>query len=229
TNAAQAMQGKGRITVRARPVGDHVQIAIRDTGPGIQDQLLESIFTPFVTTKGPSEGSGLGLAIAWSIVQEHGGTIRASNLEDGGAEFVLELQRAEVPTLPVPDTTTPPAREPERTLRVLCVDDEPGMLQVVCNLVEEAGHIAVGVLDGRAALETVACADFDVLLTDIRMPDLSGLELAEAVRAHNPRLADCTILMSGLFHNPEPGRRYLQKPFGRDQLLQALVETVGEE
>jgi len=228
TNAAQAMRGRGRITVRARPAGDRVRIAIRDTGPGIPETLLESIFNPFVSTKG-KEGSGLGLSIAWSIIQEHGGTIRAANLPEGGAEFVLELQGAGM-SAPIPSATTAmPERVPERTLRVLCVDDEPGMLQAVCNLVEEAGHVAVGVLDGRAALETVARSNFDVLLTDIRMPDIGGLELAEAIRAQDPRLADRTILMSGLFHNPEPGRRYLQKPFGRDQLLRALEETVGEE
>jgi PAS domain S-box-containing protein len=229
TNAGQAMKAGGRITVKARPVGERVHITIRDTGPGIPEGLVESIFTPFVTTKGPSEGSGLGLAIAWSIVQEHGGTIRASNLAGGGAEFVLELPGGRIPATSAPDTPPHSPRRPSRILRVLCVDDEPGMLQAVCNLVEEAGHVAVGVLDGRAALDAVACTQFDVLLTDIRMPDMGGLELAAAIRAHDPLLADRTILMSGLFHNPEPGRRYLQKPFGREQLLQALEETVGEE
>jgi C4-dicarboxylate-specific signal transduction histidine kinase len=90
-NAAQAMQGDGRIEAQARPNGASVVLAIRDSGPGIAPENLERVFEPFFTTRPPGEGTGLGLAISYEIVQELRGTIQAANHPQGGACFEITL------------------------------------------------------------------------------------------------------------------------------------------
>jgi len=94
-NAAQAMNGAGRIEVRASANAQDIALSVRDTGPGVPPEHLERVFDPFFTTKQPGEGTGLGLAIAYEIAHEIGGTIRASNHAQGGAcfEVVLPLHR----------------------------------------------------------------------------------------------------------------------------------------
>jgi C4-dicarboxylate-specific signal transduction histidine kinase len=93
-NAAQAMQGAGRIEAQARPNGARVVLAIRDTGPGIAAEHLARVFDPFFSTKPPGEGTGLGLAISYEIVHELDGSLRVSNHPAGGACFELELPLA---------------------------------------------------------------------------------------------------------------------------------------
>jgi len=94
-NAAQAMNGAGRIEVRASANAQDIALSVRDTGPGVPPEHLKRVFDPFFTTKRPGEGTGLGLAIAYEIANELGGTIRASNHAQGGAcfEVVLPLHR----------------------------------------------------------------------------------------------------------------------------------------
>jgi len=92
-NAAQAMAGKGRLTIESalHPDGNRVVLTFSDTGPGIPQEMLSQIFEPFFTTKEEGEGTGLGLSLAYSIVKEHGGTIEARNKPEGGAMFIIEL------------------------------------------------------------------------------------------------------------------------------------------
>jgi C4-dicarboxylate-specific signal transduction histidine kinase len=90
-NAAQAMQGAGRIEARARVEGEHIALSVRDSGPGIPAEHLARVFDPFFTTKQPGEGTGLGLAISYEIVHELGGTLHAANHPQGGACFDILL------------------------------------------------------------------------------------------------------------------------------------------
>ena len=90
-NAAQAMQGSGRIEARAKKENGHLALSVRDSGPGIAPEHLPQVFDPFFTTKPPGEGTGLGLAISYEIVHELGGSIRASNDPRGGARFEITL------------------------------------------------------------------------------------------------------------------------------------------
>ena len=98
-NAADAMGGRGRVTIHAARAKDgaRVEFTVRDTGPGIPPELLPQLFDPFFTTKPPGEGTGLGLAICHSLVTSFGGTISAANAPDGGAEFRIELPIAAEP------------------------------------------------------------------------------------------------------------------------------------
>jgi C4-dicarboxylate-specific signal transduction histidine kinase len=90
-NAAQAMQGAGRIDASAKRENGQIALSIRDTGPGIAPEHLARVFDPFFTTKQPGEGTGLGLAISYELVHELGGTISAANHPQGGARFEIVL------------------------------------------------------------------------------------------------------------------------------------------
>lgn len=223
-NAADATRRCGTIWVEAVPEQDFVRLTVEDDGPGIPADMLEEIFTPFVSSKPPGRGSGLGLAIAWGIVNEHGGTMRASNREAGGASFTFTLPLASSGHLGCLDE---PEVTPSRALRVLCVDDESFLLQTVQGLAEGAGHRVTVAASGEEALDLLKQGEFDVVLTDIRLPGISGVELREALARRDPLLARRTIIMSGLMLQPPPGLRFLQKPFSRRQLLRALEEAVG--
>jgi signal transduction histidine kinase len=90
-NAADALGGKGRIEVRAENGGGVVQLVVEDDGPGIDREIIEQVFDPFVTTKAPGQGTGLGLAVCHTIVEGLGGSIEAANREEGGAAFEVRL------------------------------------------------------------------------------------------------------------------------------------------
>ena len=90
-NAAQAMDGCGRLDIATGLVDETVKVTVRDSGPGFADDTLDRIWDPFFTTKAEGEGTGLGLSICREIVEEHGGTIEAGNAPEGGACFVMEF------------------------------------------------------------------------------------------------------------------------------------------
>ena len=93
-NARDAMGGQGRLTIATEPDGDMIALRVSDTGSGLSPEVQEQLFRPFFTTKDPGKGTGLGLAQVEGAVRNAGGTIDASNLSDGGAEFTLRLYRA---------------------------------------------------------------------------------------------------------------------------------------
>ncbi len=98
TNAAQALEGRGRIRVLAAPTGDGLRITVEDSGPGVPDDLVARIFDPFFTTKPEGEGTGLGLAISYRIVEAHGGTLAVGTSEAlGGASFTIDLPAGGTP------------------------------------------------------------------------------------------------------------------------------------
>lgn len=224
-NAGDMQSATGWIGVSARPCGDRVRIAVEDAGPGIPVDLVDHVFTPFVSGKS-RRGSGLGLSIAWSIVKEHGGSITAHNRVQGGARFELTFPVAALESVPLAAVMAP--SRPTRCLTVLVVDDERELLDLVNSFIAGAGHRAVGVSSAEDALAALSSnAGYDVILSDIRLPGMSGREFLKLLRRDRPDLARRTVLMSGFFHRPGAQVRYLQKPFGRKELLSILEEVAG--
>jgi len=219
-NAADAMQGRGAIQIDAFPAGDRVQICVRDEGPGIPDELFEELFVPFSSSK-QHRGTGLGLAIAWSLVHEHDGSISAANLPLGGASFTVVLPGVSEPTPPpTPTPDLPPRRAPNGDL--LLLDDDPSVAAVIADASRRLGYRVVVVHSAQEALDLIAMRSFSALVADVQLPGMSGRELLDDLREHHPALAGRTLLMSGLFLEPEVGVRYLQKPFSRATLDAAL-------
>jgi PAS domain S-box-containing protein len=167
--------------------GDYAVIAIRDTGTGIPPEILGRVFEPFFTTKGVGQGTGLGLAMVFGLVQQSGGTIRIDSTVGHGTTVLLYLPRSHEAVEAAPAAHAAPAPAPRRA-RVLVVDDDPQVRHVTASFLNGFGYDEVEVPSGEAALERLTAERFDIVVADLAMPGMSGLDLAEAVRGRFPAL-----------------------------------------
>ncbi|HTE66728.1 MAG TPA: ATP-binding protein, partial [Candidatus Binatia bacterium] len=231
-NAAQAIASTGRpgkVVVRARRWLDGVAVDVADDGPGMSEALAAQVFEPFFTTKPEGEGTGLGLSISQGIVREHGGRIMLSSDEDHGSVFTVQLPLATQPPAPVQDADQ---REQTKRLRVLVVDDEPHILHYMRATLEAWGHIPVVVSDGAEALAVAVDDAFDLVISDLRMPRLSGREFYEELARRRPELAARLVFSTGdtvrgdtLAFLESLDRPYLHKPFSLAELRSLLGEV----
>jgi CheY-like chemotaxis protein len=198
-NAAQAI-GEGRpegneIRVVTGTEAGNAFVEVRDSGPGIPADALGKIFDPFFTTKPIGIGTGLGLSICHNILASMGGQISAANGPSGGAVFRVTLRAAPAPVVAA---ATVVECEPTTSRRasVLVVDDEASIGQVLRFRLRE--HDVTAVTSARAALELLAAGSrFDVILSDLMMPEMSGMQLyAELTRAF-PDIVERVVFMTG--------------------------------
>ena len=201
-NAAQALQvgsaAENVIRVTASTEAGNVAVEVRDTGAGIAPGHLARIFDPFFTTKPVGVGTGLGLWICHGIVTSLGGSISADNAPGGGAVFRVVLPPA---TQPVDERTPsphPPAVDADAPrLRVLVVDDETAIGRTLAIGLADEFEVATAT-SGREAIELLADEDrFDVVLCDLMMPDVSGMDVYERVAERSPRLAARFVFVTG--------------------------------
>ncbi|MCB9915427.1 MAG: response regulator [Planctomycetes bacterium] len=233
-NARDAMPEGGRLTlrVRRRPARDgaeaRVLLAVADTGCGMDEETRARIFEPFFTTKGAGKGTGLGLSTVHGIVGQSGGTLQVTSAPGRGTTLELTL-----PALPRAGANGNGAAAAPGSdgLRVLLVDDEPGVRLSVGALLRSQGHRVQEAGGGAEALALLdrGHADYDLLLTDVRMPGLRGPELARRARELAPSLR--VVYMSGfpqeLSEVREVREAVLQKPFSAAQLHRVLHEAHG--
>jgi GAF domain-containing protein len=198
-NAEQAIleaKPQGRIVLRAklRSDGRAILASVTDDGPGISVEVAQRVFEPFYTTKTVGMGTGLGLSVSYGIVQEHGGRLSVES-EPGDTTFTLEL--------PV---TEPPAQELASGDRrvysglgkiALVVEDEPSVLDLVVTLLGESGWRVEVAPGGRAGLESVRRNKYDLIVSDIRMPDGDGQEFYEQALIHDSALRRRFIFITG--------------------------------
>jgi two-component system NtrC family sensor kinase len=234
-NAAQAIASTGRpgtVVVRARRWLDGVAIDVVDDGPGMTEGLAAQVFEPFFTTKPEGEGTGLGLSISQGIVREHGGRIMLATEEGRGSTFTVQLPLATQPLAPAEDVR-PGA--PARRLKVLVVDDEPHILHYMRATLEAWGHIPVVASDGEEALALAGNDDFDLLISDLRMPRLGGREFYQELARRRPQQAARLVFSTGdtvrgdtLAFLQSLDRPYLHKPFSLAELRRLLDEIARE-
>uniref|UniRef100_B8HRH4 histidine kinase n=1 Tax=Cyanothece sp. (strain PCC 7425 / ATCC 29141) TaxID=395961 RepID=B8HRH4_CYAP4 len=186
SNAIKFTPPGGRITVRLSQVDRWAQIQVRDTGKGIQPQFLPHVFELFrqedSSTTRSFGGLGLGLAIARQVVEAHGGTIMAASQGEGqGATFTVLL-----PLIPAAITNVPADPQPQplniEQLRVMVVDDEADSLEVVKVVLEQQGAIVQALPSAPKALQLLTEVPFDLLVSDIGMPEMDGYTFIRQVR-----------------------------------------------
>jgi two-component system, cell cycle sensor histidine kinase and response regulator CckA len=238
-NAAQAI-GEGDvqnnlIQVRTWCEGDHAFAEVKDTGKGISAKNLERIFEPFFTTKPIGVGSGLGLSICRSIIGEFGGDIRVESEVGVGTRFVIRLPaRKGLSDAPRSEPTSQESTPPCVRGRVLVVDDEEALRAVVVRMLK-AQHDLVTAASGEAAQAILERdQDFDVILCDLMMPDMTGMELHEWLLAHYPVLARRVVFLSGgaftgkaSAYVTSAGNIRLEKPYESAKLRRLVAELVA--
>jgi PAS domain S-box-containing protein len=210
--------------------GKFAYIAVTDNGPGIRPEDMERIFDPFFTSKPIGKGTGMGLSVVHGIMHMHGGHVCVHPATPQGTRFELYLPVARLHAENLPEVTDL-VTDVAKHRRVLVVDDEPVVRAFMEDALRLYGHAVTAVDSAEAALAALAAnpGAFDVVLTDQTMPEMSGAELAERLRALAPELP--VILVSGLmlendplFKVPENVCRILSKPITPLQLMQALAD-----
>jgi len=248
SNARDAMGADGVLSIRTGNVnlvggsaalapGAHVEMVIRDTGHGMDDEVRSHIFEPFYTTKSGANGTGLGLSTVYRIVTEHGGEIHVETAAGRGTSMRVLLPRATADyTVAPPPAPVPIAVEQigssTGTETVLLVEDESGVREVLSTFLQGAGYVVYEAGSGADAERVCReVGHIDLLVSDVVIPDANGPELALKLRQMMPGMK--TLLISGypadaLSHaGIDADVRYLPKPFSRSVLLRQVREVLN--
>ncbi|WP_221030520.1 ATP-binding protein [Actomonas aquatica] len=192
-----------RITVKVSSEHEVAELAVVDNGRGIAPEVLPRVFDPFFTTKGPDKGSGLGLSICYSIARQHGGEIAVESEVGEGTQFVLTLPRQNPATVLLRGDGGVPrlfadADVPERRRRVLVVEDEQVLRGVLREMLRSQFGSEIDMAEnGREGVEAVMARSYDLVLSDIRMPEMNGLEFYQRVREVRPDQATRFAFVTG--------------------------------
>ena len=194
-NAIDAMPRGGTLRLRTR-LGDHrhAVITVADTGMGMTEEVRKRVFDPFFTTKG-EEGTGLGLSVSHSIIERHGGDLRVDSRPGEGTTFTITLP---IGMGPAGESTAGPETGGERKGRILLVDNDPQVLSILGEMLKDAGHHVLPVPSGSEALRVFVPNGFDLIITNVGMPEMSGWDVAERLRAKDPNVPVIFITGWGL-------------------------------
>jgi two-component system NtrC family sensor kinase len=242
-NAREAATGgnrPGRLTISTTLTNSRngsppqIQIRFADNGPGIPAEALPHLFEPFFTTKRFGQGVGLGLSLCEKILRAHQGRIWAENAGGGGAVFILELPVRESTQVDEPEpgqATRPPLTAGK--VRILVVDDEPFIAKTTEEMLSRAGFDVAVASNGRQALEKLAQERIDLIISDLKMPEMDGPRFYELVMSLHPHLQRRIIFSTG-DSGGKRARAFLQrvgcaqihKPFQADVLLRKVYEAL---
>jgi PAS domain S-box-containing protein len=225
-NAVDAMPQGGSLTICCKHNGERLRLRFVDTGTGMEEEVRERVFEPFYTTKG-ALGTGLGLAVSYGIIERHEGLISVESKLGRGTTFYIDLPRAES-TEPSQRENRPDART--ASLSVLVVDDEKFVRETLAEMLVDLDHKVVTVDGGREAVERVASDDFDLVFTDLAMPEMDGWETARAIRKQRPELPVVLVTGYGATAKPPSGELDLVagiigKPFDFEQVTGTIARV----
>ena len=223
------------IAVRSRADERDARLEIADSGPGIPTELRTRIFDPFFTTKPEGVGTGLGLSICYGVARDHGGRIWVESEPGGGARFCVTLPRDQREEARDPAAAPEPAPTAATgRLAVLVVDDEPSLREALLRFLQRRNIHAEGVADGWEAIRLLEHHDFDVIISDVRMPGMSGREFLERLRRDRPELLARLVFSTGDAFTSETatllkesGVPTVAKPFDFAVLERVVREVAG--
>jgi PAS domain S-box-containing protein len=248
-NARDAMPQGGKLTIstanvsldqasnfrnRSLQVGEYVMLAISDTGVGMTKEVQTHLFEPFYTTKGVGRGTGLGLATCYGIVNQSDGDIRVYSEPNRGTIFKIYLPRVDAPVTVKANDPTPDVL-PAGTESILVVEDDAAVRKLALELLDECGYCVQEACDGAEALRVIDTAPaFDLIITDVIMPCMSGRELFDKVKVTAPQTQ--VLFMSGYTDDAlaqhgvlEPGLWFIEKPFSPARLARKVREVFDAE
>jgi two-component system NtrC family sensor kinase len=217
--------GKGNLFIKTEAIDSAIFTSFKDDGPGIAKRNLERIFDPFFTTREVGKGTGLGLSVCHGIMTEHNGRIYAESNSGKGATFIVEL-----PVVTNPEQlklADPVADEFKRVngASILVVDDEPAILQFLTRVLTEEGHRVETVANAADALERFKSTSYSLILLDIKLPEVSGIELYQSIQKTAKSLTRRVVFITGDVMGANTKdflartkALYITKPFDTEQL-----------
>jgi CheY-like chemotaxis protein len=224
--------GEGQPGLRIQvPPGEYVMLSLRDTGVGMDEAVLSHLFEPFFTTKEQGKGTGLGAATVYGIVEQSGGTLEVTSRPGAGTTVRVFLPRAGEPCAAAAGEGSAAAARGGETL--LLAEDEEQLRDLAARVLEDLGYRVLKACDGEDALRVLRgeAGPVPLLVTDVVMPGMSGLDLADRVCAERPETRvlyisgytdDAVVRLGAL----GPGRAYLQKPFSPEALALRVREVL---
>ena len=222
-NAVDAMPDGGRLTFAGASTPIGLTLTLTDTGVGMAESVRRKIFEPFFTTKGV-KGTGLGLAVVYSILERHGGRVDVASAPGQGTTVTLHFQAAAA-GIAAP-AAVPPLLPPSR--RLLLIDDEPLVRTTMGTLLRSVGHEVTEAGSGPDGVAALAARPVDLVITDLGMPDMTGWEVAQQIKAAHPHLP--VILLTGWGHQaplPTSGQDCVDRVLGKPIRLEALQEAIA--
>lgn len=218
--------GRGNLTIKTEKEGEIIRISVEDNGPGIPETTMEKIFTPFFTTKGVGEGTGLGLSVCHGIVTEHNGKIYARSEPGKGATFIVELPVTSIqPEKVGPSGVEMGVVKDASRYKILVVDDEPAIVEVLQQILVSEGFEVDATSNATEALRLIMSEDYAIVLLDIRLPGMSGIELYQHLNNRNKSLAQKIIFVTGDVLNQDimdffsqNKAVYVTKPFNTEEV-----------
>src|SRR5436189_25529 len=234
TNAAHALSATARdgvLTVRTAASEEGVSIVVEDNGPGIPPEHLRQVFDPFFTTKPVGEGTGLGLSLCIGIIEAHHGRMTVENVLTSGARFTIWLPTGQsVEAIEDAPSDSGLARAAD----ILVLEAQSALRKVIVEVLTLQGHRTVAAATGQAATDLLARDDYDVVILDLRLPDIDGKGVWQWITRHRPAMAERVVFMTGDTLSPgshrflqEAGRPVLPKPVAMAE-LNRMVATVLE-
>jgi len=224
-NAVDAMPEGGVLTIRAEKKADKIVIEFEDTGIGMTDDTIERIYDPFFSTKGV-KGTGLGMSEVYGVIKRHRGAIEATSKVGKGSKVIISLPSVKKGVS---------AEETDDILdtyesKILIIDDEEYILDMLEELLEDQGHKITTSSSTENGLKLFKNSNFDIVITDLGMPDMSGWEVAERVKKMNRAVS--VILLTGWALNLEAEKIKengvdftLQKPFSEKDLYELIIDA----
>jgi PAS domain S-box-containing protein len=226
-NAVDAMPAGGTITFTSGMEGNDVVVEVRDTGTGMDDYTRARVFDPFFTTKG-TNGMGLGMSVVYGIVERHNGKILLDSEPGKGTCFTIRVPAAHARGAAPEDAVAVPE---SRIARVLVVDDEPDILELVADILSASGHKVDTAGSGPTALRLLEDGRYDMIFCDLGMREMSGWEVVAAVRARDTTIGVVLLTGWGATLSEDRISEYgvdavLNKPFEMERILRTVQEVV---
>ena len=227
-NALDAMPQGGQVTFQIGGENGCVHCIVSDTGIGMTEEVRQRVFDPFFTTKGP-RGTGLGLSVVYGIVARHKGNIEVETEVGKGSAFAIRLPIC----FKVPDATLSlPSAPPARSARILVIDDEPEIREVLSDLLTRQGHAVATSADGKSGVTRLQDRSFDLVITDLAMSGQTGWQVASSVKLSNPEVPVIMLTGYGDQIDPKEARArgvnfLLSKPFALEDISTVVAQALA--
>ena len=229
-NALDAMPEGGAITIKTWAEGEEVFVSVSDTGVGMSEEVRRRIFDPFFTTKG-ARNTGLGLSTALGIVARHGGQIEVQSELGQGTTFTIRLPAADFAA--EVEEGVGFRRPSVRRWKVLVIDDEEEVCEVVSRVLGAEGHQVTAALSGREGVDAFCRDRHDLVITDLGMPEMSGYDVVERIREVDPQVT--LVILTGWGEEMDDERvssgevaAVIRKPFDIDEFLEMITNLLSQ-